>query len=64
MLDLRHLSDFNKSFLLNSQWTVSLNFTGENSQTYCLFGGQFPEPNGFQVSVDVPYFFTFMVCSS
>lgn len=64
MLDLRHLSDYNGSFSINKEWTVSLNFTSEDKQIYSLFGDQFPEPGGFNISVDVPYFFSFMVSSS
>ena len=61
MLDLRHLSNYNGSFSINKEWTVSLNFSSESSEVYSLFGEQFPEPGGFNISVDVPYFFSFMV---
>lgn len=63
MLDLRHISNYNGSFSINKEWTVSLNFSSEGSQVYSLFGDQFPEPGGFNISVDVPYFFSFMVDS-
>jgi hypothetical protein len=59
MMDLRHLSNFNHKFVLNKQWTVGLNFTGNNTQIYCVLGNQFPQPNGFSVNVNVPFFFTF-----
>ena len=65
-IDLRHLYDYSSAFLLNSQWSVTLQFV-PNSNTsnvfFMTFNQLFPEPDGFTVSDTKSDMISFMALS-
>ena len=67
IIDLRHVSDYETAFILNSEWSANISFTpSDNSfpKIELSLGRLFPPPTGFRSQENLPELLSFMVTCS
>ena len=64
IIDIRHIYSYENSFVLNSEWNVSLTFTPTDDPSNSIelsLGKKFPPPAGFETLSNLPECISFLV---